>query len=86
MKHKLILTLLSIQLFLLSCKKEDHDQKYCTKVIDNYFTSRPGGEWVLVINDKMGNKMEIQCTQTDYNTYPVGSTVCLDKDYKIYRG
>lgn len=78
--------LIFIVLILFACKKDSTNEKYCTKVISNFFSSAPGGKYVLIIKDKVGNSMEIVCTSTDYQTYPIGSTVCLDKNYNIWRG
>ena len=66
----------------ISCQKNStNTDKYCTEIIDA-FTS---GSAVFVIYDKQGKKMEIPVTQTDFKQYVKGSTICLDKDYKIYR-
>lgn len=83
MKYLLAILVL-ITLLFTNCKKDTTPtDKYCTTIV----SANSGGlGWRLVFKDKLGNLMEINVTETDFNKYQnVGTTICLDNNYKIYR-
>ena len=82
---KKIFILLIALLSLLACSKSSSDSKFCTIVISSKFGSSIG--YRLVIKDRIGNEMEIVVTQTDFNIYQnPGTSICVDKNYNIWRG